>query len=139
VTAKLTTPQERDTNFAEALCRSEATRLYNLATYDYIINHIGVPEPSLETFRQALDDHYKGIDLMAMIERLDGHTKASTSLPFERSATLGRDNEPFPLYAEKIMSDAGIQVGSLESIEQRANAAIAICYGGAGRQTLTAV
>lgn len=97
--------------------------VFERATYYHITDKAGVPEDDEAAFSHAFTAHHKDIDLMAMIVRMYSHTKFSSGRPLEDFLTAGLPNEPCLLYARQKMADAGIQVGSLESIEKRSDLA----------------
>ena len=119
----LTLRKLRDTNFTEALRRQEATRMYEQAMCEYIVDQLGPSPISLDTFRQCLQSFMEDVDLMAHIVRMYLPTKPSMSSPLERYDILGRDNTPFPVSVEAAMLATGLNVGSLEGLDMRTEAA----------------
>ncbi|KAL9093969.1 MAG: hypothetical protein Q9165_003639 [Trypethelium subeluteriae] len=112
----------RDQRYAQGVVRDEQNRNF----YRALHGHYHPNESEEDLLSDAGPSEYTTREVASSVGeslRLHHHRPIALSEPpLKRFATIDGANEPFPTYSKRSMSDNGIRVGDMETVQRREDA-----------------
>lgn len=121
-----------DANDAKALIYAEAAQTFEQAMFAQFSS---IDEDFFSTAEQSRqvtteEDRRQTFDDLLHLSKLYRGATSSSMTPMERFAIMSSASDPSPWESKRVMSEAGVHMGSLETLERRVDAAVAIASGG---------